>query len=71
MESLALEAIKRMVEELGIEVQLLATGRRMICEIKDGKIVDATYETLMQKKVFWERLSDLISKLQATANGKG
>lgn len=71
MESLALEAIKRMVEELGIEVQLLATGRRMICEIKDGKIGDATYETLVQKKVFWERLSDLISKLQATANGKG
>jgi hypothetical protein len=71
LESLALEAIKRMVEELEIEVQLLAAGRRMICEIKDGKIVDATYETLVQKKVFWERLSDLISKLQATANGKG
>jgi hypothetical protein len=43
----------------------------MICEIQDGKIVDVTYETLVQKKVFWERLSDLISKLQATANGKG
>jgi hypothetical protein len=71
LESLALEAIKRMVEELEIEVQLLGTGRRMICEIKDGKIVDATYETLVQKKVFWERLSGLISKLQATANGKG
>jgi hypothetical protein len=60
-----------MVEELEIEVQFLTTGRRMICEIKDGKIVDATYETLVQKKVSWERLSDLISKLQATDNGKG
>ena len=37
----------------------------------NGKIVDATYETLVQKKVFRERLSDLISKLQATASGKG
>ena len=71
MESLALEAIKRMVEELEIDIQFLATGRRMICEIKDAKIIDATYETLVQKKVFWERLSDLISKLRAPDNGKG
>jgi hypothetical protein len=71
LESLALEAVKRMVEELEIEIQFLATGRRIICEIKDGKIVDSTYETLVQKKVFRERLSDLISKLQATASGKG
>jgi len=66
LESLALEAVKRMVEELGDEIQLLATGRRMICEIKDGKIVDASHETLVQKKVYRERLSDLISKLQAS-----
>jgi hypothetical protein len=71
LESLALEAVKRMVEELEIEIQFLAAGRRTICEIKDGKIVDVTLETLVQKKVFRERLSDLISKLQAIAGGKG
>jgi hypothetical protein len=71
LESLALEAVRRMVEELEIEIQFLATGRRMTCEIKDGKIVDVSHETLVEKKVFRERLSDLISKLQATAGGKG
>jgi hypothetical protein len=71
LESLALEAVRRMVEELEIEIQFLATGRRMICEIKEGKIVDVSHETLVEKKVFRERLSGLISKLQATAGGKG
>jgi hypothetical protein len=63
LERLALEAIKRMVEELETEIQLLATGRRMICEINDGKIVDASREALIQKEVFRDRLSDLVSKL--------
>jgi hypothetical protein len=66
MERLMLEAVKRMIEEFETEIHLLSTGRRMISEIRDGKIVDASNEILVQKRVFRDRLSELISKFDAT-----
>ena len=60
-----LNVLKRTVEELEVEIQLLAAGRRSISDIKDGRIVDASRETLVQKRVFRDRISELISKLEA------
>jgi hypothetical protein len=60
-----LDVLKRVVEELETEIHLLTTGRRMISEVQDGKILDASQETLSQKRVYKERISELISKLEA------
>jgi hypothetical protein len=65
LEDLVLNVLKRTVEELEVEIQLLAAGRRSISDIKDGRIVDASRETLVQKRVFRDRISELISKLEA------
>jgi hypothetical protein len=65
LDDLILSVLKRAVEELDAEIQLLTTGRRAISDIKDGRIVDASRETLSLKRVFRDRLSDLISKLEA------
>jgi hypothetical protein len=65
LEDQVLSVLKRVVEELDAEIQLLATGRRAVSDIRDGKIVDTSPETLSQKQVFRGRLSELISKLEA------
>ena len=65
LEDLVFEVLKRMVEELDTEIQLLAAGRRAISDVKDGKIVDTSQETLFQKRIYRERLSEFISKLEA------
>ena len=65
MENLVLVVLKRAVEELETEIQLLTTGRRAICDIRDGKIVDTSQELLSQKRVYRDRLSEFVSKLEA------
>ena len=65
MENLVLVVLKRMVEELETEIQLLTTGRRAISDIRDGKIVDTSQVTLSAKRVYRDRLSEFISKLEA------
>ena len=65
MEDLVLDVLKRVVEELETEIHLLASGHRMIAEITDGRIVDASREALSQKRVYKERISDLISQIEA------
>jgi hypothetical protein len=60
-----LTVLKRTVEELAAEIELLAAGRRSISDIKDGKIVDVSQEMLIERKVFRDRISKLISKLEA------
>ena len=65
MERLTVEAVKRTIEEFGNEIHLLSAGRWMISEIREGKIVDVSNEILVQKRVFRDRLSELISKLDA------
>jgi hypothetical protein len=62
---LVLVVLKRTVEELETEIQLLATGRRAIFDVREGKIVDTSQETLSQKRVYRDRLSEFISKLEA------
>jgi hypothetical protein len=47
MERLMLEAVKRMIEEFETEIHLPSTGRRMISEIRDAKLVDASNEILV------------------------
>jgi hypothetical protein len=65
LEDLVLNVLKRTVEELEAEIQLLAAGRRSISDIKDGRIVDASRDTLVQKRVFRDRISELLSRLEA------
>ena len=65
MENLVLVVLKRAVEELENEIQLLTTGRRAISDIREGKIVDASQETLLHKRVYRDRLREFISKLEA------
>ena len=67
MEALVLDVLKRVVEELETEIRLLATGQKAILDISDGRIVDTSRETLSQKRVYKERLSGLISQLEATS----
>jgi hypothetical protein len=64
LDDLTLTVLKRTVEELEGEIELLAAGRRSISDIKDGRIVDVSREMLMEKKVFRDRISALISKLE-------
>jgi hypothetical protein len=62
-----LSVLKRAIEELDAEVQLLDTGRRMICDIDGGRIADVSKDMLVQKRVFRERLAGLISELETSA----
>ena len=65
MENLVLVVLRRTVEELETEIQLLTAGQRAIFDIRGGKIVDSSQETLSQKRVYRDRLSEFISKLEA------
>jgi hypothetical protein len=65
LDNIALEGLKRAVEEFEIEIQLLESGRRAILDIKDGRIAEVSRELLSEKRVYAKRLSDLISKLDA------
>jgi hypothetical protein len=65
LEDLVLNVLKRTVEELEAEIQLLAAGKRSISDIKDGRIVDVSRDVLLQNEVFRDRISELISKLTA------
>jgi hypothetical protein len=67
MEALVLDVLKRVVEELETEIRLLAAGQRAILDVSGGKIVDTSRETLSQKRVYKERLSGLISQLEASS----
>ena len=69
METLVLDVLKRVIEELGTEIQLLETGNRAIADIKAGRIVDASREALSEKRVHRDRVSELVSRLEA-ANAK-
>jgi hypothetical protein len=60
-----LVVLKRTVEELETEIKLLTAGQRAISDIRDGKIVDTSQETLLHKRVYRDRLSEFISKLEA------
>ena len=65
MEDQILSVLKRVVEELDAEILSLASGRRAIFDVKGGKIVVTSQETLLEKQVFKDRLSELISRLEA------
>lgn len=63
MDGIAMEGLKRAVEELQAEVQLLESGRRAILDIRGGRIIDVSRDVLSEKQVYAKRLSELISKL--------
>ena len=65
METLVLDVLKRVIEELGTEIQLLETGNRAVADIKAGRIVDVSRETLLEKRVHRDRLSELVTRLAA------
>jgi len=65
LEDQILSVLKRVVEELDAEILSLASGRRAIFDVKSGKIVVTSQETLLEKQVFKDRLSELISRLEA------
>ena len=69
LETLVLDVLKRVIEELETEIQLLETGNRAIADIKAGRIVDASREALSEKRVHRDRVSELVSRLEA-ANAK-
>jgi hypothetical protein len=65
LEDQILSVLKRVVEELDAEILSLASGRRAILDVKGGKIVVTSQETLLEKQVFKDRISELISRLEA------
>jgi hypothetical protein len=64
LQDLVLSVLERAVEELESEIRLLAAGQRAISDVRDGRIVDVSQETLLQKRVYRDRLSKLIEKLE-------
>jgi hypothetical protein len=60
-----LSVLKRVIEELDAEILSLASGTRAIFDVKGGKIVVTSQETLLEKRVFKDRLSELISRIEA------
>ena len=64
-EDFVLSILKRAVEEMETEIQLLATRRRAIIDVNDGKLVDASQETLLLKRVYRDRLSELVTRLES------
>jgi hypothetical protein len=65
LDNIAIEGLKRAMEELELEVRLLESGRRAILDIKDGRISYVSRDVLSEKQVYTKRLSGLISKLNA------
>jgi hypothetical protein len=57
-----LEWAKRQKAEWDTEIALLSSGRKTTTELRDGKIIDTTAETLAQRSKLGAELESLIAR---------